>query len=163
MLPNSLKRIKEQADGYDGIMLKSGIDIIEIGRLERSIERHPRLLARVFTPAELAYCLARHRPGASLAARFAAKEAVMKALGIGLGRCSWQDIEITREQGGRPRVILHNRARQLAREMGVGEINVSLSHCHAYAAAIALAESSFSEEPLMGAGDHSTVQKNSGL
>ncbi|APC09409.1 holo-ACP synthase [Neomoorella thermoacetica] len=141
-------------------MLESGIDIIEISRLERSIKRHPRLLARVFTPAEVAYCLARHRPGASLAARFAAKEAVMKALGIGLGRCSWQDIEITREQGGRPRVILHNRARQLARELGVGEITVSLSHCHAYAAAVALVESSFSEEPLMRGDTLATNNEN---
>ncbi|MGI9861880.1 holo-ACP synthase [Moorella naiadis] len=128
-------------------MLNSGIDIVEIERLEGAIDRHPRFLSRVFTPAERAYCLARRRPGASLAARFAAKEAVMKALGFGLGCCSWQDIEIRREPGGRPQVILHGRARQLAREQGAGAITISLSHCHAYATAVALVEISLQRSP----------------
>ncbi|BCV22726.1 holo-ACP synthase [Moorella sp. Hama-1] len=144
-------------------MLKSGIDIIEIERLERALARHPRFLNRVFTPAEQAYCLARRRPGASLAARFAAKEAVMKALGTGPGPCSWQDIEILREQGGRPQVILRGRARQLAREQGAGAITVSLSHCHAYAAAVALVESSFPGAfPLEGSNALATMHQNDG-
>ncbi|CEP69257.1 Holo-[acyl carrier protein] synthase [Moorella glycerini] len=120
-------------------MASLGIDIIEIERLERALKRHPRLLARLFTAAEQEYCSSRHRPGASLAARFAAKEAVMKALGVGLGSCSFRDIEISREEGGRPRVVLYGRAGELAREVGAGTIIVSLSHCRAYAAAVALA------------------------
>ncbi|WP_406677016.1 holo-ACP synthase [Moorella sp. ACPs] len=120
-------------------MASLGIDIIEIERLERALKRHPRLMNRLFTPAEQEYCLSRHRPGASLAARFAAKEAVMKALGVGLGSCSFRDIEIGREEGGRPRVMLYGRAGELARERGTGTVTVSLSHCRAYAAAVAQA------------------------
>ncbi|WP_258358649.1 holo-ACP synthase [Moorella sulfitireducens (nom. illeg.)] len=120
-------------------MASLGIDIIEIERLERALKRHPRLMNRLFTPAEQEYCLRRHRPGASLAARFAAKEAVMKALGVGLGSCSFRDIEIVREDGGRPKVVLYGRAGELAREVGAGTITVSLSHCRAYATAVAMA------------------------
>ncbi|GEA18529.1 holo-ACP synthase [Moorella sp. E306M] len=120
-------------------MASLGIDIIEIERLERALKRHPRLMNRLFTPAEQEYCLSRHRPGASLAARFAAKEAVMKALGVGLGSCSFRDIEIRREESGRPRVVLYGRAGELAREVGADTVTVSLSHCRAYAAAVAQA------------------------
>lgn len=120
-------------------MTNLGIDIIEIDRLERAIERHPRLLARVFTAAERAYCFSRPRPAVFLAARFAAKEAILKAMGIGLGRCSFRDIEITRDRTGRPRAVFHGRARELARSLGVSSIVVSLSHCHAYATAVAMA------------------------
>lgn len=119
-------------------MVSSGIDIIEIERLERALRRRTRLLARLFTAVEQEYCLSRHRPGASLAARFAAKEAVMKALGLGLGGCSFRDIEITREEGGRPQVVLHGRARERAQELGAGVISVSVSHCRDYAAAVAV-------------------------
>jgi holo-[acyl-carrier protein] synthase len=119
-------------------MLSSGIDIIEIERLERALRRRPRLLARLFTAAEQEYCLGRSRPGPSLAARFAAKEAVMKALGLGLGQCSFRDIEIIRQESGPPQVVLRGRARQQAQELGTGAVSVSLSHCRDYAAAVAV-------------------------
>ena len=81
-------------------MLKGcGIDLVEISRIKSAWERFGRrFLERVFTPSEQAYCLARKRPEESLAARFAAKEAVAKALGLGLGRFSWQEIEIVRSK-----------------------------------------------------------------
>lgn len=119
-------------------MAQIGIDIIEIDRLERALKRHPRLLSRLFTSAELEYCMGRGRPAASLAARFAAKEAVMKVLGVGLGGCSFRDIEIGREDGGRPRVVLHGRAKELSRRIGIKNISVSLSHCRSFATAAAL-------------------------
>ncbi|MGI6285705.1 holo-ACP synthase [Neomoorella humiferrea] len=133
------KGLKNNQPGKDGNMAQIGIDIIEIDRLERALKHHPRLLSRLFTPVELEYCMGRGRPAASLAARFAAKEAVMKVLGVGLGGCSFRDIEIGREDGGRPRVVLHGRAEELARKAGGGTITVSLSHCRSFAAAVAIA------------------------
>ncbi|NLW08117.1 MAG: holo-ACP synthase [Clostridia bacterium] len=120
-------------------MADLGIDIIEIERLERAAARHPRLLQKVFTAAERAYCLSRPRPAVFLAARFAAKEAVLKALGVGLGRCPLREIEITREDSGRPQVMLHGRASRLAGSLGIKRIAISLSHCQSYATAVALA------------------------
>jgi holo-[acyl-carrier protein] synthase len=120
-------------------MANIGIDIVEIERLERAIARHPRLLLKVFTAKERAYCLSKPRPAVFLAARFAAKEAVLKVLGMGWGRCPVREIEITREDSGRPQVVLHGRAGQLARALGVSKITISLSHCRSYATAVALA------------------------
>ena len=112
-----------------------GIDLLEIPRLERALERHPRLAERVFTEDERAYAAARARPGRHLAARFAAKEAVIKALGGGdFGPAS---VEITGE--GPPGVRLHGRAAELARARGV-RLSVSLTHSRENAAAVALAE-----------------------
>jgi len=106
-----------------------GVDIIEVGRIERAVSRWgERFLVRVFTPAELELC--RRKP-ASLAARFAAKEAVMKALG---GAQRWQEIEVLRYASGKPRLRLTGRARARARRLGV-ELAVSLSHCREYAVA----------------------------
>jgi len=109
-----------------------GIDVIEIERVERALERRPRLRGRLFTPGELAYADARARPGRHLAARFAAKEAVIKALG-GPALAPSQ-IEI--ESGGPPTVQLHGRAAELAAGR---EISVSLTHSRETAAAVALA------------------------
>jgi holo-[acyl-carrier protein] synthase len=111
-----------------------GIDLLEIDRLERALRRHPRLAERVFTAAERDYAAARARPGRHLAARFAAKEAVLKALGgeegLGLG-----DIEVL---GGRPpRVRLSGRAAEAAAGRG---IEVSLTHSRDFAAAVAIAD-----------------------
>jgi holo-[acyl-carrier protein] synthase len=109
-----------------------GIDLIEIERLERALERRPRLAERVFTAQELAYSNARARPGRHLAARFAAKEAVVKALGLrgfGLG-----EIEIV--SGEPPEVRLRGRTAELA---GERQISVSLTHSRESAAAVALA------------------------
>jgi holo-[acyl-carrier protein] synthase len=108
-----------------------GIDLIEIERVERALERRPRLADRLFTPAELAYARERARPGRHLAARFAAKEAVIKALGQGL---PMRQIEVV--SGEPPRLQLHGRAAEVA---GDAEIAISLTHSNESAAAIAIA------------------------
>jgi holo-[acyl-carrier protein] synthase len=108
-----------------------GIDLIEIERVERALERRPRLAERLFTPAELAYASERARPGRHLAARFAAKEAVIKALGRGLPP---REIEVV--SGEPPTVRLHGQAAQAA---GEREIAISLTHSRESAAAVAIA------------------------
>ena len=115
-----------------------GIDLVEIARVRRVLERHPiRFLTRVFTPHEIAYC--RGRIG-ELAARFAAKEAVMKALGTGVRGISWREIEVLPNDRGKPLVILHHKAEARARAIGLGEIDISLSHTRAYALASVVGE-----------------------
>ena len=108
-----------------------GIDLIEIERIERALERRPGLAERLFTPDEIAYAADRARPGRHLAARFAAKEAVIKALGTPVAP---GEIEV--EAGEPPRVKLHGRAADLA---GDREISISLTHSRETAAAVALA------------------------
>jgi holo-[acyl-carrier protein] synthase len=108
-----------------------GIDMIEIERVERALERRPRLAERLFTRAELAYAGERARPGRHLAGRFAAKEAVIKALGQGVAP---REIEV--ESGEPPRVRLHGRAAELA---GDTEVAISLTHSRHTAAAVAIA------------------------
>jgi holo-[acyl-carrier protein] synthase len=110
-----------------------GIDLIEIERVERALERRPRLAQRLFTHAEIAYAEERARPARHLAARFAAKEAVIKALGTGVPP---SQIEI--EAGAPPRVRLSGAAAQVARERGA-ELSVSLTHSREAAAAVAIA------------------------
>jgi holo-[acyl-carrier protein] synthase len=109
-----------------------GIDLIEIERVERALERRPRLAERLFTDAELAYARERARPGRHLAARFAAKEAVIKALGQGV---PLKEIEVV--SGEPPRLRLHGRAAEVA---GDTEIAISLTHSRDTAAAVAVAE-----------------------
>jgi len=111
-----------------------GIDLLEIERLEGALERHPRLAERVFTEAERAYAAARARPGRHLAARFAAKEAVVKALGLG-GGFGLPDIEIV--AGEPPRVSLTGRAAEAA---GGGRVEISLTHSRDFAAAVAIVD-----------------------
>ena len=113
-----------------------GIDLLDIARLERALERRPRLAQRLFTEGELAYAAAHARPARHLAARFAAKEAVVKALGVG-GALGLGDVEI--EGGEPPRVALSGRAADAASDQGV-EIAISLTHSRDMAAAVALAE-----------------------
>ena len=114
-------------------MLTTGIDIIEISRVGRVLEQYGRrFLERVFTPGEIAYC--RERPP-NLAARFAAKEATMKALGTGVRGVGWKDIEVVRAESGAPSIKLHGRCKQRAQRLGVQEIAISLSHSREYAVA----------------------------
>jgi holo-[acyl-carrier protein] synthase len=112
-----------------------GIDLLEIERFERALERRPRLAERLFTESERAYAAGRARPGQHLAARFCAKEAVAKALG--LDAWEWRDVEI-RGDGGPPSVVLHGAALRRAEELGV-EVSVSLTHSRRDAAAAAVA------------------------
>jgi holo-[acyl-carrier protein] synthase len=113
-----------------------GIDLLEIGRLERALKRRPRLAERVFTDGELAYANSRRRPGRHLAARFAAKEAALKALGG--GALSLREIEVTGGDEEAPRLRLQGRAAELAGERGV-VLQVSLTHSQELAAAAVLA------------------------
>ena len=113
-----------------------GIDLIEIERVEQALERQPRLAARLFTAGELEYARSMGRPGRHLAARFAAKEAVMKALG--LKYFAPTEIEIVRGDG-EPTVRLSGRAAQRAQELGV-KVSVSLTHSRDLAAAVAQAQ-----------------------
>jgi holo-[acyl-carrier protein] synthase len=111
-----------------------GIDLLEIDRLERALQRYPRLAERVFTPAEREYALARARPGRHLAARFAAKEAVIKALGLS-GGFRLSEIEVV--AGEPPTVRLTGHASKVA---GGSRVGVSLTHSRDFAAAVAIVE-----------------------
>jgi holo-[acyl-carrier protein] synthase len=111
-----------------------GIDLLEIARLERALERHPRLAQRLFTDAELEYAAARARPARHLAARFAAKEAVVKALGLADG-FRLRDIEVI--AGEPPGVRLTGRAEQAAAGR---DVKISLTHSRDFAAAVAMAD-----------------------
>ena len=120
-----------------------GTDLIEIGRIEDSIERYgERFLERVFTPGEIAYCLTKKKNSAeSFAARFAAKEAGAKALGTGISRgVSWKEFEVRREASGRPTLHLSGRAAELAEAMGVRRLQLSLTHSRELALAVVVAE-----------------------
>src|SRR5271166_6120752 len=103
------------------MIVGSGIDMAEIGRIQQSVERYgQRFLNRVYTAAEQAYCLGKRKSAESLAARFAAKEAGAKALGTGISfGVSWLEIEVVREPSGRPTLRFHGRAAQMAAYLGV--------------------------------------------
>jgi holo-[acyl-carrier protein] synthase len=115
--------------------LSVGVDLLEIERLEQALERRPRLAERLFTEGERAYAEGRARPGQHLAARFCAKEAVAKALG--LVAWSFRDVEVLGGGDGPPRVRLSGAAARRAAELGV-EVEISLTHTHRDAAAVAV-------------------------
>ena len=121
-------------------ILGTGIDIVETKRIAESLERFgDRFLGRIFLDGEVAYARSMKLPHLHLAARFAAKEAISKAFGTGIGKeIGWRDMEIVREPGGKPRVVLHGRAVEYAKSRGVLEIHVSLSHTSEYGAASAV-------------------------
>jgi holo-[acyl-carrier protein] synthase len=115
-----------------------GVDIIDIERLAQSVDRFgDRFLKRVYTEHELAYCNGRIT---SLAARWAAKEAVAKALGTGIGEVRWQEIEVVSEDNCRPTLRLHGAAAELANQLGIKDFAVSLSHAKDYAVAFVMGE-----------------------
>ena len=116
-----------------------GVDLCEVDRMRRTLERTPGFAARVFTQAEQDYCRRARDPAERFAARFAAKEAVLKALSAGLGACPFRDIEVVRASSGAPAVVLHGAAAALATDRGVGEWRVSLTHTRTMAEAVALA------------------------
>ena len=118
-------------------MLSTGVDFTEIERVAGVLDRYgDRFLRRVFTPGEIAYCRGR---APNLAARFAAKEAVMKCLGTGFRGVGWRDVEVVRAPSGAPSARLHGRARRRAERLGVTEIAISLSHSREYAMVVAVA------------------------
>lgn len=125
------------------MILGTGIDIIEVTRIEASHQKFgERFLDRILRPAEIAYCLSHKRPAPFLAVRFAAKEAISKAFGTGIGRqLGWQDMEVGRKESGEPYVILHDGGQQLLVERGGRIVHLSLSHTEHYATAVAILES----------------------
>jgi len=117
-----------------------GTDMVEIDRLARIVDRKGvRFLQRVFTAGELAYCSGRSNPYPCLAARFAAKEAVLKALGSGLEGCRWTDVEVIRKGSAPPEIILSGGAGRRAEEAGIERVLISISHDRGRAIAFALA------------------------
>lgn len=125
------------------MIVGTGIDLVEIERVARSIERYGRrFLERVYTAGEIAYCERKRRNAAeSYAARFAAKEAGAKALGTGMGfGVTWREIEVGREPAGRPLLLLHGRAAEIAQAMGVERSSLSITHTGSEAMAMVILE-----------------------
>jgi holo-[acyl-carrier protein] synthase len=116
-----------------------GIDAVDIGRFRTVLGRRPGMAARLFTAGERAYAARQADPAPSLAARFAAKEAVMKALGVGIGAFQWTDVEVVRLASGQPALHVSGAAAALATEQGVGRWLVSLTHTSSLAEAVVAA------------------------
>jgi holo-[acyl-carrier protein] synthase len=116
-----------------------GTDLVEVGRFRLALERRARLGERLFSDAERAYAFRQRDPAKSLAARFGAKEAVMKALGVGLWKFAFRDVEVVRLQGGAPTLALFGRAADLASGRGVRGWQLSLTHTDTMAMAVAIA------------------------
>ena len=117
-----------------------GIDIVEIPRIQRVLERWgERFLQRIYTPQEITYCRGR---APQLASRFAAKEAVMKALGTGIRGVGWREVEVLRARGRAPSIQLHGRAQRRAQALGIAELALSLTHSgdHALASVVGALE-----------------------
>lgn len=119
-----------------------GVDIVEIDRMRRALERRPAMKERIFSEAERAYCDARNKPEIHYAMRFAAKEAVLKALGTGFSGMRFTDVEVERDERGRPVPRLSGRAAEVAEERSIVEMHLSLSftHTNAVASAVAITE-----------------------
>jgi holo-[acyl-carrier protein] synthase len=119
-------------------ILGLGVDICEIARMERALERHPTMRERVFTPEEIAYCDTKARPAESYAGRFAAREAMIKALGGYRGK-RWQDISVARAPSGAPAIRLEGNAKRRADMLGIERVLVTFTHEKTNAVAFAIA------------------------
>jgi holo-[acyl-carrier protein] synthase len=124
------------------MIVGTGIDIAEVPRIAQAISRHgDRFLRRIFTDAEIQYCESKANRVERYAARFAAKEAAMKALGTGWNHgVRWRDVEVRREAGGRPTIAFHGKAAEFASRLGATHIALSLSHTAAEAIAQVILE-----------------------
>ncbi|CAN5221539.1 holo-ACP synthase [soil metagenome] len=120
-------------------MIGIGVDLVDIDRMRLALVRTPRLTERLFTPGERAYAEATRDPAERYAVRFAAKEAVMKALGVGLGAFDWHDVEVVRANSGAPSLLVGGRAGALADAAGVTGWKLTLAHTATTAEAIAVA------------------------
>lgn len=117
-----------------------GTDVVDLDRFRLALGRTPGMVERVFTEGERAYALAKHDPTERLAARFAVKEATMKALGVGLGAFRFHDVEVTKAPSGEPSLRLSARAAELAEARGVTEWKVSITHSDLIALAVVIAQ-----------------------
>lgn len=124
------------------MIIGTGVDLAEVDRIREACERYgDRFLQRVFTPAEIAYASRKANKYERFAARFAAKEAGMKAIGTGWrGGVRWQDFEVVNEPSGRPTLRFHGVARQVAERLGVKSVQLSLTHTGALALAHVIIE-----------------------
>ncbi|HEX9045921.1 MAG TPA: holo-ACP synthase [Verrucomicrobiae bacterium] len=124
------------------MILGTGIDIIEVARIASSLEKFgERFVNRILLPDEIGYCLGHRRPAPFLAARFAAKEAISKAFGTGIGgQLGWHDMEVRRHESGEPYVVLHGKGAELFAARGARKLHLSLSHTEQHAAATAILE-----------------------
>ena len=120
--------------------IEVGTDLIEVQRVAQAMERHPEGFSkRVFTEAENAYCAQKKSAFVHFAGRFAAKEAVLKALGVGLrGGIRWTDVEITNDVHGKPMVKLSGKALEIAKEKNMLQLEISITHCKEFANAVAV-------------------------
>ena len=116
-----------------------GTDLVEVARFRLAMERRAKLPERLFSDAEREYAFRQKDPAKSLAARFGAKEAVMKAMGVGLWKFKFRDVEVVRAKSGAPSVALHGRAAEMAAERGIGAWQLSLTHTETTAMAVVLA------------------------
>jgi len=121
-------------------LLGIGIDVVEVERIGSSMDEFgEKFVTRIFTQLEQDYCKSQKRPAIHYAARFAAKEAIAKAFGTGIGKeISWLDMEILRQESGEPKVIMHGNGKKYADKLNVGDIKISLTHAEHYAAANAV-------------------------
>lgn len=120
-------------------MIGIGVDLCEVPRMRVALARTPTLRRRLFTPAERAYCDRRADPTERYAARFAAKEAVLKAMQRGVGACRWTDIEVVKAPSGAPSVALHGTAKAIADALGIATWHLTMTHTAQMAEAIAVA------------------------
>ena len=124
------------------MILGTGIDLIEVARIAASFQKFgDRFANRILLPDEIAYCLQHKHPAPFLAARFAAKEAISKAFGTGIGaQLGWHDLEVRRKESGEPLVILHGKGAELFAARHAQKLHLSLTHTEHYAAATAILE-----------------------
>jgi holo-[acyl-carrier protein] synthase len=124
------------------MILGVGIDIIEVARIQASYEKFgERFMNRILLAGEIAYCLSHRTPAPFIAARFAAKEAISKAFGTGIGaQLGWQDMEVMRRESGEPYVVLHGNGQALLEKRRGRVVLISLSHTQQHASAVAILE-----------------------
>ncbi len=135
--PTGIAGLPAPLHSPNGVNIAVGIDIIEVGRVQRAFERHgDRFLQRVFTERELQQCRGK---ATRWAGRFAAKEAISKALGTGLHGVSWREMEIVQLRSGRPTVRLHGKAKQRAELLGLSAFDVSIADLAEFSIAVAVA------------------------
>ncbi|TLS47342.1 holo-[acyl-carrier-protein] synthase [Streptomyces montanus] len=139
-LPRREAAVGRPADGRPRLpRIRVGTDVIAIARIEELTLADPGFREQVFTAREWAYCRRRRHPGVHLAARFAAKEAVLKALGTGMGpRMEWTDIEVVNDVAGRPRARLYGEVAATATRLGMQQLDISMTHSAGLAMAQAL-------------------------
>lgn len=132
------RRIQNQPAG--GRVIGLGVDIVDIPRFRRVLRRHgAAFINRIFLPSEQKYCLSKASPWIHYAGRFAAKEAVAKAFGTGIGKeIGWLDMEIISSENQAPAVVFSAALKRFAKERGVGNVMISISHTHAHTVAVAL-------------------------